>query len=107
EFNNGSKKNNQTSLVKLTNLKGLVGDTEISGMFQIKNFDDPNLHIEYKGMIDLGLLKPLLVNETLTHISGKLKTDHLLLKTNWNRIALLQSPEDLVLHTNFSAENVQ
>jgi hypothetical protein len=107
QYNNGSEKNNKTSSLKILNIKGTIAGTPVSGLINVINFDNPNLHIEYKGDLDLGLLQPFIVNETVTQVKGLLKFENLLLKLNVNEIKAMNSPEDLQIQALFNAENVQ
>lgn len=106
-YNNGSLKNNQSSTLTIENITGNIGTSSVSGKAIIKNFDDPNLHVEYKGKLDLGLLQPFIVNESVTEIKGLLHVENLLLKVNLNKIQQLSNPEDLMIQSSFVAEEVQ
>jgi hypothetical protein len=106
-FNNGSEKNNRTSSLSVERISGKVAGEAISGKVIVKNFDDPNLHVEYSGNLDLALLQPFLLNENLTAIQGILHVKQLSLKANVNRLQKLQSPDDLVIQSQCTAQNVK
>lgn len=107
QYNNGSEKNNKTSSLKILNIKGTIADNAVSGSVNVVNFDNPNLHIEYMGDLDLGLLQPFLVNEEITLVKGLVKFETLLLKVNLNEIKAMNSPEDFQVQALFNVDNIQ
>jgi hypothetical protein len=106
-FNNGSEKNNRTSSLTVERISGKVAGEAISGKIVLKNLDDPNLHVEYAGNLDLALMQPFLLNENITSVQGIVKVQQLMLKANLNRIAKLENADDLVIQTTFTAENIK
>jgi hypothetical protein len=106
QYNNGALKSNITSTLTIENITGNIGGSVMAGRVIIKNFEDPNLHIEYKGKLDLGLLQPFIINENVTAVKGLLHVDNLLLKVNLNRIQQLNNAEDLMIQSVFVAEEV-
>ncbi len=106
-YNNGSLKNNATATLTAEDITGNIGTSSVSGKVIIKNFDDPNLHVEYKGKLDLALVQPFVINESFKDISGLLNVENLLLKVNLNRIKKLENAEDLMVQGVFTVENVK
>lgn len=106
-YNNGSLKSNASATLIVEDITGNIGNSSLSGKVIIKNLDNPNLHVEYKGKLDLALVQPLIVNETVTQASGFINVENLLLKVNINQIKQLENAEDLMIQTMFTAENVR
>lgn len=106
-YNNGSYKNNQSSVFKVDMITGVVAKNNIKGQLEIKNFDDPNLYVQYSGNLDLGVLQPLIINESIQGLTGLLQIENLDLRTNINKLKKLESEQDLQIETTLKIENLQ
>lgn len=55
-FTNGGKQNATTSALEVKNIKGVLNKRPFSGNITYKNFDDPTVSFDAKGMIDIGYI---------------------------------------------------
>ncbi|WP_033316676.1 AsmA-like C-terminal region-containing protein [Pontibacter roseus] len=69
-FTNGAKRDASTSVLELKNLKGILNKRPFSGNLVYRNFNDPYLAFDAKGMLDVGYVVGLLKLEQVHSGSG-------------------------------------
>ena len=69
-FTNGDKHNASTSVLELKNLRGVLNKRPFSGNLTYRNFKDPYLAFDAKGMLDVGYVVSLLKLPQVSSGSG-------------------------------------
>ena len=69
-FTNGANRNASTSALELKNLRGILNKRPFSGSLTYRNFDNPYLAFDAKGMLDVGYVVGLLKLEQVNSGSG-------------------------------------
>ncbi|WP_461490330.1 AsmA-like C-terminal region-containing protein [Pontibacter sp. HJ8] len=69
-FTNGASRNSSTSVLELKNLRGVLNKRAFSGNVLYRNFDNPYLAFDAKGMLDVGYVLGLLKLEQVPSGSG-------------------------------------
>lgn len=79
-FTNGKSKNNQTSILNISNLKGYFSRELIEGQLQVVNLDDPQIDFKLDGTLPLSSVYGALGSDVITDGDGEIEIKQLLLK---------------------------
>lgn len=80
-YSNGSQHNRTTSSVQLKNFTAKYKGENISGNFQLLNFNNPEIDFDLNGIVPAALIIPLL-DTSITDVTGQIQFEHLQFKGN-------------------------
>lgn len=79
-YDNGSKKNNATSVVEIKEFEGEYGRENIQFDFKLNNLDDPRIDCKLNGKLPMDLVAGFADKEYISDSDGAIDIDHLVLK---------------------------
>lgn len=79
-FTNGQKQSLQTSSLRIDEFKGTIGNSQISALLSLSNFNNPQVNLSIHGIIDLALFSPFLTSGKVKDIGGNVKANNFTFK---------------------------
>lgn len=106
-FHNGPEQNNRTSVISFDNIRAVIAGKEVRGNINIKNFDNPIVHANYNGQLDLALFQPFLIKDTSISLKGLIQVKELQLTADINSLRKLSHPDKLDIRAILEAHDIK